>query len=233
MVGVYIQQMVQYRAVAIAVEIKVTVVCHVYNRWGVGRCTVVHHQGVVARQPVGHTHLHRSWEVVVAVWAGQLQHQRVLTLLHYLKQAVLPTHRTSVQAVRSVVLRQLYRPASYVYSALSYPVGVASYRGSEIAKVPFSQVFLGRVKSQYHILHLALAVWNDNRDNSPAVIGHNHLHAVAVAKRICVHVICNSVYRLKEFRPAVGRHMPPSRCKNGLCLAAATAGNNSSLRSPL
>ena len=93
-----------------------------------------------------------------------------------------------MQAVRSVVLRQLYRPASHGYSALSYPVGVATYRGSEIAKVPFSQVLVVRVKSQYHILHLALAVWNDNRDNSPAVIGHNHLHAVAVAKRICVHV---------------------------------------------
>ena len=132
-VCVHIQYIVGWSFWRITSQVEVRVVGHIDDRLFIGSCAIFDVDSVVFSQFVSHFSCHITREVFVSVRWDKCQFQRCRINQISFINFVLPTFRTSVQAVAEIVLRQLDRVTVQCETSLVDTVCIASDRSTEVA----------------------------------------------------------------------------------------------------
>ncbi len=163
---------------SVAVEVEVGVVSHIDDSRSVGLSLIADVDGVVVGQSHCHVASDVTREALFAVRSAVGQLQSLLVNLLAVIDAVLEALWTAMQTVAEVIQRQLILLAVQREAAVSNAVSVATDRGTEVRGL--IDIVLNAVEAEHHILHSALLVGHEDRDDTSAEVSHADLHPIHV-----------------------------------------------------
>ena len=173
--------MVEHRAGGLAVEVEIDVVGQIDHRRAVGLGQVGDLELIFVIEIEDRLDSQLARIVLVALLRGE-RHDYAVGLYAALPDTVGEVFRASMQVVAAVVDLQTVHLTLDLQATKGDAIGIASYaltHGRAVTKVA-----LGGFVAQYHVVHLPLAVGNDDRKDRGSVVRELHRGTLLVTHRV-------------------------------------------------
>lgn len=181
--GIDGHDVVEDRAVTLALEVEEGVVREIHHGRLVGRGAVINPEFVFGRERVGHLDLQVARKTLLSVGVEVLHHQLVFRGRNYVPDHAVQAVDSAVERLAVVVDRQVVLRAVERETSLGDAVGVGSHDRAEEAFAVIVDVTVDRLVAEHDVFVVARAVGSPERYDAGAVVGDLHGH-VARAERV-------------------------------------------------
>ena len=180
--GVDGHDVVEDRAVTLALEVEEGVVREVHHGRLVGRGLVVDAELVFGRERVGHLDLQVARETFLSVGVEVLHHQTVFRGRNHVPDHAVQAFEPAVERLAVIVDRQAVLRAVEREAALGDAVGVGSHDRAEEAFAVIVDVAVDRLVAEHDVFVVARTVGGPERYDACAVVGDLHGHVARMER---------------------------------------------------